>query len=242
MNGKRSLSSMDIWKLSFDYSVIDAAILITGNDPDNYYENREGEMVKSTHYEGYEAALNFIKRAIITNKLNAIISFKIDNTNRNSDYNDLKAIISTKDAIEITDGSRNIFKMINWKSTNFSIWVEPDWENTLVSKDDIKELLSSQGVYPPFFFPNGDPSDLSNSSGPRYSPKLDCAVAAWNSYRDFGRSLSVKEQIRKWVNDNGALYNLINDQGDVPAKTSEDIATIVNWDTKGGAPKTGGGS
>jgi len=75
---------------------------------------------------------------------------------------------------------------------------------------------------------------------PRYSPKLAAAIAAWESFDEAAtNSGSVKQKLQAWLYEHAAEYP-------TPGKDSlsdnaiEEISTIANWDTEGGAPKKKG--
>lgn len=242
MNSNNGFSPMDMWRLCSDYSVADAAILITGKDPANpAYRNERWR-----HYEdkciGFAAAFSALKNAIIANKIKSLLVY--ESKNNKSEENDESSLLLCTDSveyIEILSGSKSAINDNGWKSRKIRIIARPDWNETLISKDDLKELCASAGLYPSFLFPNEKNDGASDKTNPRYSNKLSCALAAWNAYdpRKY-KSSSVKESIKKWVRANAVTYDLLNENGEVPRDVADGIAYVVNWDTKGGAPKTGG--
>ena len=83
-----SLNNLDYWRLHDDLSVIDAAILITGNDPSevfNVCDNR-GDAERDSNglhltaqrrdYEGYSAVFKALRMAILSDKLRATVGFR----------------------------------------------------------------------------------------------------------------------------------------------------------------------
>lgn len=236
MNGNDGLSSMDLWRLSSDYSVVDAAILITGNDPALNFEERWRRVESKS--KGFEAAYTSLRNSILTNKIPAQLVY---GTEKEIYGDELYVSIANKETVETLRGSMSYIKSSGWEKRDFRILLYPDWNNTLISKDNLKEFCSSMGIYPRFLFPKGREEGVMDKENERYSKKLACALAAWNNYDPSRyRVSSIKEGIKKWVKANAVTYDLLNESGDVPNDVVEQIATIVNWNTKGGAPKTGG--
>ncbi len=64
-----TLSKLDYWRLADELSVVDAAILITGNDPSQTHDsadfNEPPEFVQTTNYEGFDAAFKALRTAIL---------------------------------------------------------------------------------------------------------------------------------------------------------------------------------
>lgn len=76
--------SMEMWKLADELSVLDAAILITGNDPSAKHTVHDLEVDMSyleqttTGHKGFDAAFNALRSAILANKLRARVVFPVD--------------------------------------------------------------------------------------------------------------------------------------------------------------------
>lgn len=69
-----------------------------------------------------------------------------------------------------------------------------------------------------------------DSDNPNYPGELDAAVIVWRAATNRPNSnLNPKEQIRRWLEK---LYP------DFPNEAKERIATMCNWDKKGGRPKS----
>lgn len=227
---------MEMWKLSDELSVIDAAILITGNDPSEQieeYNTNGSEWVQKTAYEGFEPAFKALKNAILSNRLAAALSFSVG---ERSEYD--------PPSRAVLRGGRNIFQARGLKYYDHDGLVylhrDPDWNETSVGVEDIKAWLTSRDIYPAFFFPDRDPDSFMNKDHSRYSAKLACAVAAWKAVTGPARTKTPKQTIFAWVAANGIQYGLGNDEGIVSPTATEEIAKMVNWQTEGGAAKTGG--
>lgn len=240
MNGfrdfMRKLSSMDLWRLSEELSVIDAAILITGNDPSEtmeVYEDNESRWVQRTDYEGYDAAAKALKGSILGNRLQAAAVFPVE-WRPDGDV-DRRAVLR---------GSSRLFQMrgLDFADHDGLIYLvaEPDWSRTTVSVADLKAWMKGLGIFPQFFFPDEAVEGFRDPTHPRYSPKLACAVAAWESIERPKPTKSVKATITEWVAANGTRFGMAEGDG-VPSTTGVDeVAKVANWETRGGANRTGG--
>ena len=93
-----------------------------------------------------------------------------------------------------------------------------------------------------FFFPTGAPeADYLDHNDPSYSPKLAAAVKAWEAVRSdpaLTRGRSPKRALIRWLNQHADKLGLAGEDGAPIAKAVEDVATVANWNTLGGAPKT----
>jgi hypothetical protein len=257
-----ALTPIELWRLSDELSVVDAAILITGNDPSNkseryddeghsiYDTNGVPEHYQRTNYEGFDPVFKALRTAIFANKLKATLGAKARNQVYNYEaygnpehlYGDGELEMSFDLLIQASGYSANIFtnRKVEHLHRADSIYVleEPDWTETMVNVDDLKDWLSSRGLHPTFFFPEGKAEGFRDKNHPRYSAKLACAVAAWEAIDRAQPRKSVKETITAWVNNNAVQYGLANESGIVPKLSVEDVAKVVNWATTGGATPT----
>ncbi|MBD8555450.1 hypothetical protein IFT84_13140 [Rhizobium sp. CFBP 8762] len=243
----RKMTTEEKWKLSDELSVIDAAILITGNDPETKHEEYVGEgfsretvMVQTTEYDGFEAVFKALKNAIFSNKLRVSAVFPVV---ENPDYN-------SRNGGHLTAMLRNSSHLFEMRQLN--VWKhdalvylkgEPDWSQSTIEVEDLKDWLKKRHVFPSMFFPVGnpdieaDPDNFMNPNHPRYSAKLACAVAAWKAVTDAGKNKTPKQTIEAWVTNNGVRFGLPEVVG---ATALEEISKVANWQTQGGAVKTGG--
>lgn len=86
-----------------------------------------------------------------------------------------------------------------------------------------------------------DTQSYLNPSHPRYSYKLDAAVRAWQAMEDetLIRTSTPKVAVKTWLETNYLKLDLVW-KGDINKQAIADISVVVNWDHKGGAPKTPG--
>jgi hypothetical protein len=119
----------------------------------------------------------------------------------------------------------------------FNIW------ETLIEVDELKRWLISRNCKPPFFF-GADASNTPNyleSKNPNFSPEIAAAIKAWEAIQDseLRKGKTVKAAATDWLETNYRELGLIH-KGKRSGSAIERIATIVNWETSGGAPKTPG--
>ncbi len=232
--------------MSGQFSVVNAAVLITGNNPSVTHSVYDPETDASyldqfTGYTGFHAVFEALKNAIRSEQLAAAVAFPLEVTDPGVALSNLRAVIRH---------GRNISEIQGCDLSKFadvlSLQREPDWSRTTVEVDELKRWLRSRNHFAPFFFPPTEkpskskpkPRDYMDKSHPHYSRKLACAVAAWEALLSLPKSKPTMDAIKKWVSDNGASYDVGKD-GKVPINALEQIAKVVNWNVLGGAPETG---
>ena len=263
-----AFSNLDYWKLSDEFSIIDAAILITDNDPSesvDVFDDENGVQVfnadgtlkraQKTSYNGFDAVFKALRNAVLSNKLKATLGFPArapsyhygqDGFSETNHPDDIEIAFDT--LLKISDYNTKIFtnkKLSEFKlgekgSTFGKVYViaEPDWTQTTAQIDDLREWLDVRGIHPPFFFPKGKAEGFRDKTHRRYSAKLACAIAAWEAVQKAASKKSVKESISEWVQSNGASFGMSDKNGVVPQKAVEEVAKVVNWAIRGGATPT----
>lgn len=257
------LSSLDYWRLAEELSVIDAAILITGNDPEEKEDVRDdnGYIIgqqQRRDYNGYEAVFKALRLAILGDKLRATVALRArDPVHINGGYyvsgepvhyrreleadgNELAVQFDT--LLRASDFKRSIFSnrslTLLKNATTLYALKEPAWDETTVSVDDLKAWLSSRGLAPRFFFPQGQSEGFRDESNPRYSSKLACAVAAWEAVAKAKPNMSVKGTVEEWVRANAVVFGMIGKDGVPTEKAISEVSAVVNWQIGGGAVPT----
>lgn len=257
-----TLSSLELWRLSDELSVTDAAILISGNNPSEkimrYDENGQGvrdsngvcEEYQRTDYDGFDPVFKALRTAIFSNKLKAILGAKARKPSLNYGtygnpemlYGEGEIEFSFDVLIRASGYSASIYtnRRIDNLSNASKVYVldQPDWTETMINVDDLKDWLDGRGLYPDFFFPEGKAEGFRDKAHPRYSAKLACAVAAWEAIERQQPNKSVKETITAWVHSNAVSFGMAEGVGIVPKLSVEDVAKVVNWAIMGGAPPT----
>jgi hypothetical protein len=219
------VENMDYWRLCDEVSVIQAILLLIGEDPSDtqyYVENWE----PSNRPTGYNAAKAAITHAVLSGRLPATI--------RKLSWE--RAHDEKPDADEET-GTDDLGRPIIYKK-------DPNWTLTTVEVEDLKSWLRSRGFRTGFFFPNeiARPVYL-NREDACFSSKLAAAISAWEAVRSdpvSTRGKSVKQALLTWLRKNADRFGLSKDDGSPNEQGIEEVAKIANWDTRGGAPKTPG--
>ena len=118
-----------------------------------------------------------------------------------------------------------------------------DDDLALLNVDDLKKWLFSNGIRKHFFFfPEEPEGEFLSRKHPRYSPKLAAAVRAWQAMEDESlHAKTPKQSVKKWLRLHSTEYGLSDDDGKPMESAIEEIAKIVNWNPKGGAPSTPNG-
>lgn len=221
------ISNQDLFKLMDRLSINEIGALVAGLSPndvcynwdydqngigDKYYLNTGYDSPKNAN-QVFSMLLKVLSRAIIAGELKANI---IADTNNQSLYLD-----DTKK---------------DWLAIGAI-----DTDKTTILRDDIKKWFDDRGVYPPIFFPNGKKDDYMNPNHECYSPELALCVRAWEvaqtaHYDD----KTVKQFIADWIKDNAKQYGWKNNQDEkepMGEKKLQELASVANWQTKGGAVK-----
>lgn len=207
------MESLDYWRLCDEFSIVQAALLIVGQNADdaNYIEQWDA----CNRPIGYEAAKTALTNAILFKKLKAYVEQDMEFI----EYDYMGEHFERYEAINQISLTR-----------------------TVIKSEDLKKWLISRGIKTGFFFEdNNQQPDYLNSSDPNYSSKLAAAIDVWQAMSEnpnLIKASSPKQAISKWLRLNASKYNLVKDDGNPNEQGIEEIAKVVNWQTKGGAPKT----
>lgn len=220
------MENIDYWHLCDELSVIQAALLIAGQDPAINIEYVEGWKVEERP-AGYEAAKSGIMNAIINMRLAGTVRYSTRHPHSYKEDAD-------HDEHEERDGNGDTVFVKNC----------PDPMLTTVEVQALQEWLASRRLNTGFFFQNTQEApNYLNSQHPHYAPKLAAAIKAWEAMTtnpDLMQSRTAKQAMIKWLRQHANEYGLTKDDGNPNENGIEDIAKIANWDSKGGAPKSSG--
>lgn len=217
------ISDQDLFKLMDRLSINEIGALVAGLSPndvcynwdydrdgigDKYYLNTGYNSPKNAN-QVFSILLKVLSRAIIAGELKANI---IADTNNQSLYLD----DTKKDWIAIG---------------------AIDTDKTTILRDDIKKWLDDRGVYPPIFFPNGRKDDYMNPNHENYSADLALCVKAWEVAQNSPYETTTKQFMADWIKANASSYQWGNSQEPMGDKKADELASVANWDKKGGAKK-----
>jgi len=244
-----TLNGLDFWRLADELSVVDAAILISGNNPEeSYFDVYEERTQVTFQHDGFEAIFKALRNAIFSNSLTVTVGTAARHHIPGLAKNSYDRQVETDYDYDVLVKMQNEFGCSFFHSREINLWgadgttfyflKEPNWNQTTVKVETLKRWLANRGVFPSFFFPKGPLENISDQDHPRFAPKLACAMAAWNAIKSPQKNKSVKQSIKDWVFANGVNFGLANADGVVPEQTAEEIAKITNWNTKGGAIAT----
>jgi hypothetical protein len=219
------VEALDYWRLCDELSVIQAALLIVGEDPatSQDYISRWSAQDRP---RGYDATLAALTHAILAVRLKATIRRGAWQRGYNEDPTEGESVGR--------DGSG---RQIIYKD-------DPDWNLSVIVVEDLKTWLRGRGIKTGFFFPEShesldylDPTDL------HYSPKLAAAISAWGAVSKDPlamRGKTAKQALAIWLRRHADQYGLTKEDGTPNEQGIEEVSKIANWDTKGGAPRTPG--
>jgi hypothetical protein len=219
------MEGLDYWRLCDELSVIQAALLIVGEDPAplQYEVDRK---TPERRPAGYDATLAALTHAILAGRLKATIRRYSWERGWNED--------PPENASEGRDG----------RGVSVIYEADPSWKITTVTVDDLRTWLRGRGITTGFFFPDDTASaDYLNPEDPHYAPKLAAAINAWVGVKNDPvamRGRTAKQAIAIWLRRHADRYGLTKDDGSPNEQGIEEVSKIANWDLKGGAPKTPG--
>lgn len=205
------MESLDYWRLCDEFTVVQAALLIVGEDPAGTQEWVD-QWNPNDRPSGYDAAKAALCHAVLSERLAARIWIEQR---------------QTWDSIAEC--------MVDYEGD------EPDWKKTTINLDDLKQWLSSRGLNTGFFFPTKkDQPDYLDPAHPRFAPKLAASVNAWLAMEDASakKGKSPKQALSKWLREHAAEFRLSDEEGKPNETGIEECAKVANWQDKGGAPKT----
>ncbi|CAN5276686.1 hypothetical protein BH10PSE11_BH10PSE11_04030 [soil metagenome] len=127
---------------------------------------------------------------------------------------------------------------------------ETDPVTSTIDVASLKLWLSANGRRPAAFFPDmtdvqEKPSALApylDKEHPRFAPKLAAAIEASEAMKDPANvdlGKTARLAIEAWLMKNAARLGLVAKDGRPIKQAIREIAKIANWNTQGGAPRTG---
>lgn len=207
------MDAMDYWRLCDELSIIQAALLIVGEDPgpsQEYVENWQGDHKPI----GYEAAKTALISALRNEELDGQITLLPEH-----DPNDGRVIGYIKGTIDIKESTVSVESLCEF-----------------LAKRGYKEGFFSR-------LEKNSAPDYVDPLNQHYAPKLAAAVEAWTAVTTNERLLegkTPKQAIEKWLRENASRFGLTNEDGNPNKDGIEQISKVANWKPEGGAAKTKG--
>jgi hypothetical protein len=251
------MNRLNTWRLCDELTVVQAAFLIIGENPNDYPNILDWRKSDNT----------FSPPTVVDSAPPDPYDTPPDRTDFSS-LPDLPSSEPTPDppAAPSPDLLRNfgaIFTALTnaingdrLKAKTYSTYEEP-WElapgqepfdcyKSTIVVEDLREWLRCRGVTEGFFFPDTKPGpDYLNSDHPNYAPKLAAAIKAWEAVTHepeyIKKPWHPKKKLVHWLENNAAKLGLIKNDGETDRWVIENlIAKVANWKPQGGAPKTAG--
>jgi hypothetical protein len=208
------LEPLDYWRLSDVLTVLQAALLLVGEDPSQSANVENWEVSKRP--AGYEA----VKWAIVRG-LQA------------------KTILGTERPF-----TRTVHHEDESYVEELEISGSVDVATSTVHVGSLRDWLRERGFTEGFFFPAKQPEfEFLDRKHPRFAPKLAAAVKAWRTMADveMTKGKSPKQALMKWLREHALEFGLTDEEGKPNETGIEEIAKVANWAQSGGAPRTPAG-
>lgn len=205
-----------LFGLMDSFSIIEASALIAGKAPDDVIPEYDcnGNQISEPYIL---ANATDDQKTVFNMALNGIVS--------SIESGRLKALIKTTALTQL-----------------YKTDIESDWNakyilsknETRINREELVRWLDSRNCYPDFFFKNKNkPLYLIQDKNPQYSPKLCAIIYAWEATKEAEQNnhlggVSVKKFASSWLGKHAPEYGV---EG---VTNYDDMASIVNWNTKGG--------
>ncbi len=211
INNELRMKSIDYWRLCDELSVIQAALLVVGEDPSNKNAYVEDCKIheRPTGYEAAKTAItNALKKSLIKG---TVVPFYETDINGHicGEMPDTFDIKQSKVDIE-----------------SLKVWLRSRGVKTgffFPAASDTPDYLNS--AHPRY--------------APKLAAAVQAWLAVDENAGKNGKS--VKQSLVKWLRENAANYKLSDEDGKPNETGIEECAKVANWQDKGGAPKTPGG-
>lgn len=240
----------DLWCLSEDFSVTDAAALIAGYNPVMVQCCRNDTNFDRV-FSRYPVVMEGLCKAVSNGRIKANIRYSA----REFGYVDHLADIDSAESESwiVEHGTTKAEDEILADDHSCFFKSFPDWNLTTVSRDDLVVWLASRGIRTGFFFPDAKSSDAPDYLDPnhsRYSHKLAASVKVWLAMEDenLRRGKGTVAAMEQWLESRYKELGLVHEKdnknngtraGDMNNSAISEAAKVANWQY-GGSPKTPG--
>jgi hypothetical protein len=239
------MEELDYWRLCEELNIVQAALLVVGEDP--YCAEYTEEQEVQNRPKGYEAAKTAIcgglKNFVRYEK--EVSEFHQRGGDFYHEYDHLKGMM--------LDEEQDLKSLLN-RAISGTLMEQEDYDTdciyrgyikgsvdpyrSMVNVESLKQWLRLKGFTTGFFLPEVIATmDFLDPLNPRYAPKLAASVKAWQAVTDAGKK-SPKQALDKWLREHAVEFGLTNEDGNPVANAIEECSKVANWNTKGGATKT----
>ena len=204
------MDGLDYWRLCDELTIVQAALLIAGEDPgriDCYVEGWEAE----DRPKGYEAAKNAISKALLRENIEGIL-VPIYEYDMNGNECGQKP-----NSVDLQASTVLVESLRKWLATR---GVKTGFFFPLGA--DIPDYLNRS----------------SERYAPKLAAAI-CAWQATDAPSVLGGK-SPKQALVKWLREHASEFGLTDDDGKPNETGIEEVAKVANWRLTGGAPKTPG--
>lgn len=202
------MEGLDYWRLCDELNIIQAALLISGEDPSSAQAYVEGWEIDKRP-PGYEAA----KAALTRWCLNNVLACNLVNERHVDTDGYLR---------EPIEGTVNISET-TIEVTELKTWLSARGFNT--------GFFFPQHLDTPGYLDKEHPR-----YAPKLAASLSAWMSFEGESDLSGRH--PKQGLLRWLRENGAAFGLTNEDGIANEKGIEECAKVANWQERGGAPKT----
>lgn len=211
LNDQLRLESMDYWRLCDELTIVQAALLVAGEDPstDNAYVENWDLPKRPIGYEAAKTGIaHALRKGVITGNL--VPHYDVD-----INGNVCGELVGT---IDVALSNVDIESLRSWlKSRGIcSGFFFP------ITTDDPDYLNPNHPRY-----------------SQKLAAVVQAWLAVGEDAGKNGKS--VKQSLVKWLREHAANYKLSDEEGKPNETGIEEYAKVANWQDKGGAPKTPSG-
>tara|TARA_B110000503_G_scaffold130261_1_gene203436 strand:+ start:206 stop:820 length:615 start_codon:yes stop_codon:yes gene_type:complete len=202
------MDSMDFWRLCDELTIVQAALLIAGEDPAKSHTHIE-EFHIEKRPDGYEAAKNAISRSHLSGDLPGkhFPQYEYDTNGKPSQ--------EIENSIDVNRSTVDVEHLKKWLlSRGFS--------TGFFFPDPVKDIGYQDPANPRY--------------APKLDAAVNAWLAVSDPESIAGKS--PKQSLMRWLREHAAEFALCDDDGKPNETGIEECAKVANWQEKGGAPKT----
>ena len=208
------MDGVNLWQLCDQLTVIQAALLVLNIDPRGIEHTVEQTPAKERP-PGYDAIKAAIMHGLHRLELRGTV------VRLRSPYEGVPL-----EEVPYCDGEPLTYD-------NFNV------ASSIVEVESLKAWLVTKKITSGFFFDKrSDIPGYLDPTNDHYSPKLAAAVKAWLALEGKKvEGMPEKQALENWLTTHADEFNL-RDGSKLSKSGIKEAATVANWNTKGGAPKT----